>query len=243
MCELLQGLPFERIPAVDGKTLEGPETHPLFTPRKYENMSRYERAYILGHRMAWEKFLETDDKFACVLEDDVALSPEFGKFMQDESWFPAGGCVVKIETDIERIFLSRQTTAALGRSLAVLKSSHLGSAAYVISREGARFFLEQTVRPDSPLDYLMFGEAFAKARPPVHQLIPALCLQTKHIKGGTEFSELASSIQNQAARPKKPLMLRLRNEIRRPFIQLGRVLWNLASGRRLTQRRCLVDFA
>jgi glycosyl transferase, family 25 len=243
MCELLEGLPYERIHAVDGKTLEGPEVLPPFTPRKYENMTRYERAYVLGHRLAWQKFLETGDALACVLDDDVALSPEFGKFMRDESWFPQGGCVVKIETDRERVFLSRQSIPALGRSLAVLRSSHLGSSAYVISREGARFFLGQTVRPDHPLDYVMFGEAFAKNRPPVHQLIPALCIQTKHIQDANAFSELASSIQDQASRPKKPFRLRLRNEIRRPFIQLGRSLRNLASGRQLTERRCIVDFA
>jgi glycosyl transferase family 25 len=242
MCELLQGLDFERIPAVDGNTIDGPEERSSSEPRRYENVTRYERACILGHRLAWERFLKTDERVACVLEDDVALRPDFGKFMRDESWFPEGGHVVKIETYLQRVFLSRASDQRMGRSLAVLKSNHLGSAGYVISREGARFFLDQTLRPDWPMDRLMFGENLAGARPPIHQLLPALCIQTRHLKGADTFAEMASSILKPKPKAKKSFAMKIKNEVRRPFIQLGRAVQIITDRRQFSERRCLVKF-
>ena len=242
MSELLQGLPFERIAAVDGRTVEGPELRAAVRPLGYEHLNRYERACFLSHRAVWARFLETDERLACVLEDDAVISPSFGDFVRDESWFPPNATIVKLETYDQRVVLSRRAIELNGRRLAVLKSRHLGTCGYVISRAGAADCLEKTVRPDTGIDYTVFGESAVK-NSSIYQMCPALCIQAKRLDGGVTHPELASSMQFYAPAPRKPLMLRLKKEITRPFIQFARFLWTLASGRRFVERRCRVQFA
>lgn len=243
MCELLQGLPFERIAAVDGRTVEGPELRAAVRPKGYEHLNRYERALFLSHRTVWTRFLESGERLACVLEDDVVFSPGFADFIRDESWFPPDATIVKLETYDQRVVLSRRTIQQKGRTLAVLKSRHLGTAAYVISRDAVAYCMEKTVRPDRGIDYVVFGELAVKENSPIYQMCPALCIQAKRLPGELAHPELASSLQFYAPAPKKPLLFRLGKEIPRPFIQLGGFLWSVASGRRFQERRCRVEFA
>jgi glycosyl transferase family 25 len=240
MSELLQGLPFERIPAMEGKTLQGCEVSDPQLPMSYENLSRYQRACVLSHRLAWTKFLETDERFACILEDDILFSPGFRELMQDESWLPAGAHIVKLETTGQRVLLARQRISCRDRCAAVLKSAHFGTAAYVISREGARFFLGRTIRPDRPMDRLMFTRETTEVSPFTYQIIPAPCIQSQHMRNGIPFSELTTSIPLPAdQKHRKPVLLKLRNEIRRPFLQAVHHLHNLLTGARYYR----VDFA
>lgn len=240
MSEQLQGLPFERIPAVEGKTLEGPEVSNPQLPMSYENLSRYNRGNVMSHRLAWTKFLETDERFACILEDDVVFSPGFRELMQEESWLPPGAQIVKLETTRQRVLLAPRRISCRDRCAAVLKSAHFGTAAYVISREGARFFLGRTIRPDRPMDRLMFSRETTEVSPFTYQIIPAPCIQSHYMKNGMDFPELTSSIPLPAdQKHRKPALLKLRNEIRRPFLQAAHHLHNLFTGARYYR----VDFA
>ena len=230
MSELLQGLPFERIAAVDGRTVEGPELRASVRPPGYEHLNRYERACFLSHRAVWEKFLATGERLACVLEDDAVLSPSFADFIRDESWFPPDATIVKLETYDQPVVLSRHAIPVKDRKLAVLKSRHLGTAGYVISRAGAADCLEKTIRPDLGIDYTVFGELAVK-NSSIYQMCPALCIQAKRHDEEPTHPELGTSMQFYAPAPKKSLILKLKNEIRRPFLQLGHLLWAFAVGR------------
>jgi len=244
MCEQLAGLPFERIAAVDGRSVDGPERREPIRPLGYEHLTRYERACILSHRKAWSRFLESGERLACVLEDDVTLSPSFGDFVLDESWFPADGRIIKLETYDQPVVLSRRTIPCRGRTFAPLRTKHLGTAAYVVNRAAAVFYLKETIRPDLPLDYFIFGNSAVKTHSPVYQLSPALSIQAKRLPGGIAFPELASSIESEAPKVRKPFLLKIKNEVRRPFLHLGEFLWSIASGSRFLERRCpRVDFA
>ena len=77
MRRCLQGLAFERIPAVDGKTLGGPECRDVSQPIGSNNMTRYELACVRSHRVAWSRFLAGGEPYCCVLEDDVFLARIF----------------------------------------------------------------------------------------------------------------------------------------------------------------------
>ena len=182
MTEILDGLSFERVEAVDGRKLDGLDAHDCLAPRSCENISRFERANVLSHRLAWTRFLDSDASHACVLDDDVFLSPDFPQFVNDASWIPAGGQLVKIETNKQRVFLSHQTSSCLNRSAAVLLSTHLGAAGYVVNRPGAETLLAATTRPDRPLDYLMFDHDAIRLRSPIYQIEPALCIQAKNLE-------------------------------------------------------------
>lgn len=240
MCELLQGLPFERIAAVDGSKLEGVAMRNPWLPRRFENLSKYERGCIMSHRAAWTRFLETDEHLACVLEDDLVLSPQFRSIVEDETWFPADGQIVKLETYGQRVSLSRRRMKIQDRSLAILKSLHFGTAAYVLSRGAARYYLEQTVFPDRPIDHLMFGEEMLKEGPRTYQICPAPCIQAKHLNGRILLPELASSIPDAPRVPKaKPMAVKLKTEIGRPFFQARHLFRSFLRGEQL----CRVNFA
>jgi glycosyl transferase family 25 len=89
MTSLLEGLPFQRIAAVDGRTVAGSEQRDRSRPTGRENLSRYDQACTLSHQCAWREFLAGTEKYVCVLEDDIHVSPDFSKFINDESWIPA----------------------------------------------------------------------------------------------------------------------------------------------------------
>ena len=74
------GLAWERVSAIDGKTL-GPPPWPDVDHRAYRaNMGRElspnEVACNLSHIRALKQFLASDKQFCVMLEDDFALSPE-----------------------------------------------------------------------------------------------------------------------------------------------------------------------
>jgi glycosyl transferase family 25 len=240
----LQGLPFKRIAAVDGKTVDGPEQRDRSRPPSCENLSRYGKACALSHRVAWREFLAGPEKFACVLEDDVYLSPDFTRFIRDESWIPAGCNLLKLETNLHKVFLSRKTICCLDRSVAILHSLHLGTAAYIVSRKGAADLLQRTQVLDCPTDWLVFGEETLRRQHPVYQLIPGLCVQGARIPNGIAFSEMQSAIQPvRHAPPRKTVLKKIQLEITRPFLQLSAWPWIRLREWRLRARRGMVPFA
>ena len=243
MRRCLQGLAFERVPAVDGKRLDGPEDRDASRPIGADNMSRYELACVQSHRLAWSRFLAEGGRYGCVLEDDVIVSPDFLKFVSDASWIPAGCDLVKIETYCEKVMLSRTTVGAWDRQLTELCSLHQGSGAYTLSRKGAEMLLAETARPSLPLDLLMFGADFLRRHGPLFQLFPALCVQAKHMPGGTVFEEMQSSIQPKPIKRPRPLLKRIRRDMTRPFRKLHAFADHLIFQLRANARHRVVPYA
>jgi glycosyl transferase family 25 len=243
MEKLLQGLPFQRISAVDGRTVPGPEHRDPSRRTSRENLSRYERACMLSHRLAWEIFLAGREKYACVLEDDIYISPDFPKFVTDESWIPEDGNLVKIETSGHKVMLSRETNKCLDRTAAVQFSIHYGAAAYIVSRKGAADLLERTKVIDRPADFLLFDELAVRRHFPIYQLCPALCVQGSNRRDEIAFPELQSAIQPARAPERKSFPQKIRLEITRPFLQLAAALKIFLMQKWRRARRGAVPFA
>jgi glycosyl transferase family 25 len=243
MENLLRGLPFRRIAAVDGRTVAGPEERDGSLPPSCENLSRYEKACTLSHRAAWREFLAGQKRYACILEDDIFISPDFQKFMSDPSWIPPGCDLVKIETCCQNVMLSRVEAGALDRALTELRSLHQGTGAYILSRRGAEILLAETTRPRLPVDFVVFDNEVLRRHGPLLQLVPALCVQAHHLPDGIIFGEMQSSIQPRPVKRPKPLLKRIRLEAGRPFRR-----WQAAVGRLAFQlgakaRRTIVPYA
>lgn len=84
------GLPWERIPAIDGNKLENA---PLLSNHRVSGEGGYsqelnqrhfvralsmgERACFASHRLAWQHILDKGWDGAIILEDDITLSPDF----------------------------------------------------------------------------------------------------------------------------------------------------------------------
>jgi glycosyl transferase, family 25 len=251
---LLQGLAFKRIAAVDGRNLDGPEYRNPAEAMSRENLSRYNRACLLSHRAVWQEFLAGGDPYCCVLEDDVFFSPDFARFINSEAWIPTDCNLLKIETVHQQVFISRKTTAGLGRQVSLLRSAHLGTAAYIVSRRGAQASLDATLDPERAVDRILFEEAGLKQLHPVYQLFPALCIQANQRADGMIFPEMESSIQPKnppKARPPtvpgcKTLLKKIKRELFRPFYQFKEFARSTGvRGLHLLKgaRRCRVPFA
>lgn len=221
MRECLRDLPFERIAAVDGQTLVGPDRRDKSIPSTAATMTRFERACLASHRFVWTRFITEGGDFACVLEDDLVFSPDFSGFIRNADWIPAGCNLVKLETFYEKIVVASETLPARGRVLAELRSVHNGSGAYIISRRGAEMMLASTASQAQPVDVALFAPENFRSVGSIKQLMPALCVQAQHVPGGMAFAELKSSIQPGWMQPKKTLWHRIQKETLRPFRQFS----------------------
>lgn len=244
MEEVLRGVPFKRVAAVDGRTVPGPEVRDHSRLSGGSNLSRYDRACTWSHRAVWREFLAGGEKFACVLEDDIYVSPDFARFIGDESWIPAGCDLLKIETAMHHVFMERAQRPGLDRALAVLRSQHFGTAGYIVSRKGAEDLLRRAETEDLSADRLVFNADALRAHNPVYQLIPALCVQGNRIRNGVVIAEMESSIQ-----PPKPVSLpktflrKLKAEVTRPLRQLAALPRTLPKRLRWRTRWIIVPFA
>jgi glycosyl transferase, family 25 len=226
MAKILAGLDFRRVTAVDGKNLGGPEYNKPGRQISHEMLSCYNRACILSHRIACQEFLGGSDAYCCVLEDDILISPDFGQYMNRTDWIPSDAHLVKIETTRNEICVSTKTVTCLNRAATLLRSSHLGSAAYVISRRGAEKILELSAAPDRSIDRVLFDEDGINALRP-YQILPALCIQYSWSGQDLLFPEMESTIQPKSAIPADParkavrysVLYKIQREFSRPFRQ------------------------
>ena len=174
MISRLGDLPFNRISAIDGQSLNDLE---FVSQINQQKMTKNEIACILSHRKVWQKIVDNKIPCACILEDDVNLSSSFPNFIRDISWLPDSFDVIKIETFLDRVSLSYKKTIARDRILRQLGSMHAGSAGYIVSLKGAIKLLNIAQHLDRPLDHLMFEVKTTRSEFRVMQLSPALCIQ------------------------------------------------------------------
>ena len=243
MVEELRGVPFKRVPAVDGRTVPGAAHRDLSKPADVGRISKFDRACTWSHRVVWREFLAGPEKFTCVLEDDIHVSLDFARFIGDESWIPAGCDVLKIETAMHGVFIERAARPGLDRSLAVLCSQHLGTAGYIVSRQGAADLLRRAEEVDRSADRLVFNEEALRRHHPVYQLIPALCVQGARIRDGIVIPEMVSSVQPPTPPPlPKTFLRKIKAEATRPFRQLAALPKTLPRKLRWRERWTVVPF-
>ena len=131
----------------------------------------------LSHRKAWRALLASESLHAVILEDDVHLGRGFREILTLD-WDAFGFDAVKLETMLYKVWVSRRGEPAGERRLHRLGAEHLGAAAYVISRAGARKMLAATRGFRHSVDWTLFGRqtighGFIKA----FQLVPAIAVQ------------------------------------------------------------------
>lgn len=209
------GLVLERVEAVDAATME-----PDALDRWFEDggplgeIPRGDKACLLSHRLAWQKFLARGDSHAVFLEDDVLLSRQAGVLLADEDWIPAGALVVKLEhygPKGQRVLLTGLSATKDGFQTGRMLSRHTGAAAYILSRPAAELLLRQT-RFDLPVDHLLFNPnnsaLFARLAP--LQLLPAIARQE-------QFVGAKSDIEGT----RKPLRALSATYVKRELVRFG----------------------
>ncbi len=233
MAEQLTDIAFERVPAVDGRTLRAPACTPEQMASGSKELTPNETALTLSHKEAWRRLTASGQEWGCVLEDDVILSPDFRGFMASADWLPAGASIVKLETFGRRKrFLGPQITVFQGRALQPLLSTHLGTGGYAISRKAAEMLLGRTLPASRPIDNILFEDLLEDKTLRIYQMAPALCIQASEISGEEALPpELKTTIQSLKIKPRLSVGKKVLRELKRPFLSLARRAGFIVSGK------------
>ncbi|NCG11340.1 MAG: hypothetical protein GWP33_09735 [Alphaproteobacteria bacterium] len=235
----LEELEFHRITAVDGNNLRPNQAQIKHLEEALYPLSENELACILSHLSICEKMLAEQIPFGCVLEDDVILSEELGSFLRDDQWIPLGLDLIKIETMLESVWLSRREERVKTRNLSKLYSFHPGTAGYIISLRGAQKMHKILTSPNQAADDLMFKRVIETDEfGDVWQMVPALCVQEFVHAQTFSKSDINAGRESfrSSGRVKASGINKIMREIRRPLFQI------LEKRRCFKQKRRIVPF-
>lgn len=194
-------------------------------------LSRAEAALVLSHRKIWRKLLASEDSYAAILEDDVHLGANFRDVL-DFDWDRFSFDAVKLETLNHVVWLERRGVRIGDRELRRLGAEHLASAAYLVSRTGARKLMEDTRVLSAPVDQPLFGrKAIFSGRIQALQLFPAVAIQDNLLPDPAHRRELPTTLHEtdrarivEETRRNKPRgLLRFAREAQRLWQQA--VMW------------------
>lgn len=205
------GVDLQRISAINGALLDD-DTCKTHNPRtlRLKPLTRSEIGCFLSHRKAWSAVTATGHPWGCVLEDDLDLSDDMGRYLQTPSWIPDGIGLIKLETFGNRnVILSKdRVDIPHDRGLAQIRLASIGTGGYLLSSDTAAALLAATQRFVRPVDDLIFSE---KLNPVpdlrIWQIIPALCIQQKNAQGQIflpDNAEASSIIDSSAGSPAPP---------------------------------------
>jgi glycosyl transferase family 25 len=180
------GLSLKRVAALDAAEVEPEELDRWFVEGgPLGDVPRGDKACLLSHRLAWERFLASGASHAAFLEDDVVLSQAAGELLASDAWIPGYVAVVKLEhygPKGQKVLLSGLRQVGNGFQIGRMLSRHTGAAAYILSRRAAEYLLCQPFFA-LPVDHLLFNPnnspLVAGLAP--QQLVPAIARQEQFV--------------------------------------------------------------
>lgn len=168
---------FERVSAVDAAVASETELAASRTQGPIGYLSPGTRSCTASHLKALRRFLETEARHALILEDDVVVRPELAKLLLDDHWISGRAHILKIE----KFGPLRPSKILAGPELGLLPygignfrpmlSRHTGSAAYIVSRQGAETILSFAGEINVPIDHFLFNETVS---PLFNRTVPAI---------------------------------------------------------------------
>jgi glycosyl transferase, family 25 len=209
----LRGVAFQRIAAVDGT--RNPETT--------KGLTRFELACLASHQQVWRLLLESSDGHACVLEDDLHIWPDFPALIQTDDWIPADAHSLKLDTYFQEVKLGDRRAAPGDRQLARLYTRHQSSAAYLMTRAGAKRYLELTEPPTLPADYSLFPKNPRHLGLVIYQLAPAVAIQDHLHRAQAGGETFATAMAGSVARARRSPLGKLWREGERLIDQISAV--------------------
>jgi len=150
------GMSWERLPAAEGKlfSLEDPSLVdlPEFGRRHGKWPVHGELGCYLSHVWAMRRFLETEQPYALILEDDAQLTatlPGVLTALADHfrEWDMVKLSGVHVGTPLKLLHLSE------GAYLTVMLTPYTGSSAYVVNRHAAQSYLDRLLPMRVPYDH------------------------------------------------------------------------------------------
>lgn len=198
----------------------------------------------LSHQRMWSLIAGAGHREVMILEDDAVLTPAFLDFLAPGVLERVGADLIKLETTRESIQLGTPCVQVGGTTLRELCSSHMGSAAYLISLDAVLKSLNSPLRREVSVDRLLFGRGGAHLlRSRILQASPSPSIQLNRVD---EMVSAASS-DIHVTRMAAPSRKYLRDVAGRTQLQLDHVARLLRLARRDPQaafsRRVTVPFA
>lgn len=201
-----------RVDAVDGKLLPDEEVKRLTSSVHYSMGRELERGEIgcfLSHRKCWQELVDSGEKYALVMEDDLLFSDRALKFMQSDDWIPA-------ECDLIQLFVFRKQKKYLcerkeydlkdgDRLWIPVFPAPVGTQAYIISRQAAEIALQKSDRFNLPVDEFLFVRSDVSSRFPCYRLNHAVVMD----------ADVPSEIRKNKARTKTNFLMELKRFIER----------------------------
>lgn len=166
------GVPFERVPAVNGtkltddfiKNITYPLDHIDTKTRFTRALTRGEIGCFLSHRVCWELLLESNEKWALILEDDIEISPYAAKYLSDDKWLPSDVNLCQLNAPYDgKIGRIGHSTKNIDKDIKLVQPLYptpTGSFAYFISRDVALEALRSSKKLPSPVDNFLFSPWF-----------------------------------------------------------------------------------
>jgi glycosyl transferase, family 25 len=143
----------------------------------FDRLAPAEIGCVLSHRKAWQAMLDQGLEHALFLEDDMRLSPLLPAFLKDADDLAMPFDILRLETRLDRVRLSRDATAlSCGVELRRFFSLQFGFGGYIMRASCARRFMSDPRLFEFPIDHTFFDPDC----PSFHdvdtlQVIPGLC--------------------------------------------------------------------
>ena len=188
------GMAAERFPAVTMDKVPPELVARHADPRHLWPVSNGDLACGLSHQAIWRVMVEGRVPAALILEDDALLSDGIRDFLAPDILERAGGDVLKLETRRKSTLIGELIGHVGQTALHELQSSHMGSAAYVISLRAAEMSLASPLVNDFGIDRFLFGKAgphLLKSR--IVQAVPSPAVQLDRLSPGAETGGAARS--------------------------------------------------
>ena len=197
------GMPYERIPGVDGRQLSDIECDRMRSDHfDFQPINPGEIGLFLSHRSIWTRLIDQDLPYAAVFEDDAVVSPDIESVLMAIDAARPAVDIIKLETTGRKV-VTESASQPLGKThrLHKLLSWHGGTAGYVVTHAGARKLLEATWPLADPIDQVMF-HPLSRVRPQlrVMQLEPAVCIQKNILEKSGVDPVFNTTIDRHASR-------------------------------------------
>lgn len=162
-------LPYERLEAVDGKTLTQAELEKLQAPysaRRYflKDMTAGEIGVYLSQLEAWKRLAQSNEDWALIMEDDIEFASDPHPYLDSLDWIPEGVKIIQLAKEFaepKKVVREPEThQLPMGsRLLVLLAGIEGGCMAYLIHRDVAAKLVEMSEKILAPCDDILFSHA------------------------------------------------------------------------------------
>lgn len=182
------GIDFQRVSAVDGSKISEEQKKELLYPiDHFETKVRFTRELtngeigcFLSHRECWKRLLDSDEKWALIMEDDIDISSRAQEYLKSEDWIPNGVKICQLSAQ-KRIIDGKiavgscKVVSEVACLVIPVDPPPLGTMAYLISREAAQLAVSMSDKLPAPVDNFLFSYWFYFSRiVPTYRISPVL---------------------------------------------------------------------